>query len=287
MTPDPASIPMAMGRSKADPSLRMSAGARLMIVFKRGRRMPEFLTAASVRGRLSRTALSARARPPQGVQGHESAQRPMAGTGTGILPPHPAHPGARSAAARPHGFRAGRSKAPTSGKFAAPDAGQNQPCRRGFLENRLQNLHRPRLPGLPRQMEKRPPRCRGHRTHRRPHQRPVPVGLPQRPQRRRITTFAPKTTHPGSAKKPKPTLPRLHAKKAKTGKSRIATFYPADPPREAAHSTRIRRKNRRQKTGKKKPKNANAKNRKRPAPAKKPNAKNAKKRPAAPTPSTT
>ena len=41
-----------------------------MIVFKRGRRMPEFLTAASVRGRLSRTALS-------GVPAHRKVYKAM------------------------------------------------------------------------------------------------------------------------------------------------------------------------------------------------------------------
>ena len=49
-----------MGRSKAGPSLRKSAGARLMTVRLRGKEYPEFCMAVRTRSVLSLTAASGR-----------------------------------------------------------------------------------------------------------------------------------------------------------------------------------------------------------------------------------
>ena len=60
MTPSAISMPMAMGRSKADPSFLMSAGARFTITCFRGKSNPVFLSAARTRSLLSFTAASGR-----------------------------------------------------------------------------------------------------------------------------------------------------------------------------------------------------------------------------------
>jgi len=59
ISPAPARSPSAKGRSKALPSFRMSAGARLTVIFRRGMEYPEFWIAAQTRSRPSRTAPSA------------------------------------------------------------------------------------------------------------------------------------------------------------------------------------------------------------------------------------
>src|SRR5580658_3853322 len=51
-------MPMAMGRSKLGPSLRTSAGARLMVVRPMGNLNPEFVSAVETRSRDSFTATS-------------------------------------------------------------------------------------------------------------------------------------------------------------------------------------------------------------------------------------
>lgn len=53
-------MPTAMGRSKAELSLRMSAGARLTVTRRRGHSYPALRRAAMTRSLLSRTALSGR-----------------------------------------------------------------------------------------------------------------------------------------------------------------------------------------------------------------------------------
>ena len=58
--PDVASKPSAMGRSKDDPALRTSAGARFTVMRCAGNVNPEFLIAARTRSRLSRTVASGR-----------------------------------------------------------------------------------------------------------------------------------------------------------------------------------------------------------------------------------
>ena len=58
MRPIAARIPTAIGRSKPDPSLRRSAGARLTTTFLPDIRSPEFSNAARMRCSLSFTALS-------------------------------------------------------------------------------------------------------------------------------------------------------------------------------------------------------------------------------------
>ena len=58
--PDVASNPSAMGRSKDDPALRTSAGARLTVILCGGNSNPEFLIAERTRSRLSRTVASGR-----------------------------------------------------------------------------------------------------------------------------------------------------------------------------------------------------------------------------------
>jgi hypothetical protein len=53
--------PQAIGRSKADPSSRMSAGARLTVtLYPEGKSKPQFFTADRTRSRISFTALSGR-----------------------------------------------------------------------------------------------------------------------------------------------------------------------------------------------------------------------------------
>ena len=56
--PIAARMPMAMGKSNADPSLRISAGAKLIVTCFRGNLNPEFLMAAVTRSLLSFTAPS-------------------------------------------------------------------------------------------------------------------------------------------------------------------------------------------------------------------------------------
>jgi len=51
--------PNAIGRSKAEPSLRMSAGARLTVILRLGNSKPELRSADFIRSKASRTAPSA------------------------------------------------------------------------------------------------------------------------------------------------------------------------------------------------------------------------------------
>ena len=51
-------IPSAIGRSNTDPSLRVSAGAKLTVIRRTGISYPEFRTAARTRSRASRTPAS-------------------------------------------------------------------------------------------------------------------------------------------------------------------------------------------------------------------------------------
>ena len=60
MTPDAASTPSAIGRSKEDPALRTSAGARFTMMRCWGNSYPEFRMALRMRSRLSRTLASGR-----------------------------------------------------------------------------------------------------------------------------------------------------------------------------------------------------------------------------------
>jgi len=53
-------MPMAMGRSKPEPSFLMSAGARLMVMRVGGMSKPELRMAERTRSRDSRTAASGR-----------------------------------------------------------------------------------------------------------------------------------------------------------------------------------------------------------------------------------
>ena len=56
--PEAASIPTAIGRSKAEPSFLTSAGARFTVILRRGKRKPEFFMAAATLSLLSLTAPS-------------------------------------------------------------------------------------------------------------------------------------------------------------------------------------------------------------------------------------
>ena len=58
--PSAISMPMAIGRSKADPSFLISAGARLTTTCLSGKSNPVFLRAARTRSLLSLTAASGR-----------------------------------------------------------------------------------------------------------------------------------------------------------------------------------------------------------------------------------
>ncbi|MNL40230.1 hypothetical protein D3C87_1625650 [compost metagenome] len=60
IAPKAAMRPKAIGRSKCDPSLGKSAGARLTVTFFAGSARPEAWSAACTRSRLSATALSGR-----------------------------------------------------------------------------------------------------------------------------------------------------------------------------------------------------------------------------------
>jgi len=53
-----AKMPTAMGRSKAEPSLRKCAGARFTVTRRRGHSKPALRMAAMTRSLLSRTVLS-------------------------------------------------------------------------------------------------------------------------------------------------------------------------------------------------------------------------------------
>ena len=53
-------MPTAVGKSKAAPSFRRSAGARLTVMRSSGNSKPELLIAARTRSRLSRTVESGR-----------------------------------------------------------------------------------------------------------------------------------------------------------------------------------------------------------------------------------
>ena len=57
--PEAARIPTAMGKSRAEPSLRRFAGARLTVMRFRGNRYPELRRAVRTRSRASLTAVSA------------------------------------------------------------------------------------------------------------------------------------------------------------------------------------------------------------------------------------
>ena len=58
MSPSAARMPTAMGRSKAAPSLRRSAGARLTVILRWGKLKPLLRSAERTRSRLSRTVRS-------------------------------------------------------------------------------------------------------------------------------------------------------------------------------------------------------------------------------------
>src|SRR5580698_8400269 len=58
-TPLAIRTPNAIGRSKAEPSLRMSAGARLTVILRLGNSKPELRSADFIRSKASRTAPSA------------------------------------------------------------------------------------------------------------------------------------------------------------------------------------------------------------------------------------
>ncbi len=60
MIPSAISMPIAIGRSKAEPSFLMSAGARFTTTCFRGKSKPVFLSAARTRSLLSLTAASGR-----------------------------------------------------------------------------------------------------------------------------------------------------------------------------------------------------------------------------------
>ena len=51
-------MPTAIGRSNEDPSFLMSAGARFMVILRRGNSKPQLRMAAAIRSRLSLMALS-------------------------------------------------------------------------------------------------------------------------------------------------------------------------------------------------------------------------------------
>ncbi len=69
--PEATKSPTAMGKSKPDPSLRKSAGAKLTVIRRIGISKPQFFIAARTRSRASRTAVSGK--PTMSKAGSPSA----------------------------------------------------------------------------------------------------------------------------------------------------------------------------------------------------------------------